>query len=135
VVHSDAYLMLLGKLVHPASHAWVGGGSHYRSTQCLCDEKPLINFRVCHFFAKAIVVSTQLNSRIFDFLSGLFKEGKWRLQPPFAQALSLEVFWLQVSAPKLDTIDASFDNAIDGLVERPVAKAVALNSNLNSIDQ
>jgi hypothetical protein len=43
--------------------------------------------------------------------------------------------WLQVAVPKFDAINAEFDGGVSGLIERPVEKTVALNSNLNSVDQ
>ena len=67
--------------------------------------------------------------------AAFFEKAERGLQPPPAELGGFQTPGLQMSLPELATVDPHADHGVDGILEGAIPEAVALDTDLNALDQ
>ena len=129
--HADAMLLNHG---YDALRAGEGGGSGDDiRAQRLGLVKGAVDFGVGHVVAEAEAVGEDFNAGILKFGANSGEGIERRLDAPFPQRGGIQTLGLHVARVKLALADADLSHGANGRVERHVAEAVGLGSDLHAV--
>src|SRR5690242_2376696 len=126
--HPDS--VLAGLTIHAVHHGERGRRGDNTYSQRLRHLEAARDFFIGKIVAKAVVVSIELDAGIVKFLTDLVELIHGNGAAPFAQLFAFHMLWLGVTVPKLALSQPHRDHTFNGIVERPVPKAVGLHAYL-----
>ncbi len=134
VVHANSDFGPPGERIDALGCAHIAGGCKVSYAERLGHLKTAGDLFVGKVIAKAQVVGVKLNAGAIEFVTHFPELVQRHGQPPLTKRFAALPARFDVALVEFTTAQADLDHPLNGIVQGPVPKAVALHSDLNTVE-